>query len=190
MSAGPPATALGFNPPARDIMRQRPRSRLEPLFTSTLVWRFLASGSYVALATIGSFVWWFLDQGVGLRDLMRWEQCTPAGAVLGAQASSPLCSLLSGASGLAPPQSMALTVLVLLELLKALSAVSLDTSLLQAPPWGNPALLLGTLAPLLGHLLFMYVPLLAGALRLHPLSLREWKVSAVVTSLYNSLLDV
>jgi hypothetical protein len=88
--------------------------------------------------------------------------------------SADVCGLLS--SSLAHPQSMALSVLVLMEMLKALSAVSLDTSLLKFPPWKNSMLVAGTILPLLLHLLFMYVPALSSILRLQPLSLREWKV--------------
>ena len=31
---GPPATALGFNPPDKDVMRRHPRDPREPLITS------------------------------------------------------------------------------------------------------------------------------------------------------------
>jgi Ca2+-transporting ATPase len=138
----------------------------------------------VAFATIGSFVWWFQDQGVSLGDLLRWEQCgdllaSAAGADANAgpgagPGAGKICQLLPGS--LARPQSLALSALVLMEMLKALSAVSLDASLLQLPPWKNPALVAGTLLPLALHALFMYVPALASLLRLQPLSLREWKV--------------
>jgi Ca2+-transporting ATPase len=75
---------------------------------------------------------------------------------------------------------MALSVLVLMEMLKALSAVSLDASLLTFPPWNNPLLLAATLGPVGMHLLFMYTPALAALLRLQPLALREWKVNKLL----------
>ena len=54
-------------------------------------------------------------------------------------------------TGRARPQSMALSVLVTMEMLKALSAVSLDGSMFRIPPWRNPWLLLGvTVAVLFG----------------------------------------
>jgi Ca2+-transporting ATPase len=172
---GPPATALSFNPSGRDVMKQPPRSRYEPLFTKSLLLRLLASGSYVAFATIGSFVWWFLDKGVSMTDLMKWESTkTKAGSE---GSGGTLYQILS--TSLAPPQTIALSVLVLMELMKALSAVSLDSSMLTSPPWRNPTLIVGTLVPLVAHLFFMYVPALSTILRLSPLSLREWKVRIV-----------
>ena len=180
--SGPPATALGFNPPAHHIMRQTPRPRHATLFPLSLVLRMLGSGGYVAFATIGSFLWWFRDKGVGLRELMRWEQCQGGVDTVTATATSSdaVCQLLS--HSVVRPQTMALSVLVLLEMLKALSAISLDASLLQFPPWKNPLLVVSTIAPLLLHLLVMYVPTLASILRLQPLALREWKVSKQLES--------
>ena len=63
---GPPATALGFNPPSPDSMMKQPRSRSEPLLTSWLLVRYGVTGLYVGAATIGIMVWWFSDHGVGL----------------------------------------------------------------------------------------------------------------------------
>lgn len=173
---GPPATALGFNPPAPNVMRQAPRLRNATLFPPSLVVRFLVSGGYVAFATIGSFLWWFLDRGVGLRDLSRWEQCREGGSGSGnGIAGNVVCQILS--NSLSHPQSMALSALVLMEMFKAISAISLDASLLQFPPWKNPLLVASTVAPLLLHVLVMYTPALSAILRLQPLALREWKVS-------------
>lgn len=175
--SGPPATALGFNPPQADVMQRSPRPRDTTLFSTSLVVRLLVSGAYVALATIGSFLWWFLDKGVGVRDVMTWEKCGSSGA-------GAVCNLLP--KSLAQPQTMALTVLVLMEMLKALSAISLDASLLRLPPWKNPMLIVGTILPMLLHAMFMYVPVLSSVLGMHSLSLREWKVSCLLKILTRS----
>ena len=71
---------------------------------------------------------------------------------------------------------MALSVLVTVEMLKALSAVSLDNSLLRVPPWKNKWLVLSVVAAFALHLAVLYVPVLAGVLGLAPLTWREWKV--------------
>ena len=65
---GPPATALGFNPPAPDVMSQKPRPSDEPIMT-----KFMAL--YVGFATVGSFVGHYLVQGVSLRQLRSWGKC-------------------------------------------------------------------------------------------------------------------
>ena len=72
---------------------------------------------------------------------------------------------------------MALSVLVVIEMLKALSAVSLDSSMLQVRPWQNRWLLLGVLVPVLLHLLVLYFPPLSYTFGLAPLTLAEWRVS-------------
>jgi Ca2+-transporting ATPase len=76
----------------------------------------------------------------------------------------------------AGPQALALTVLVTMELLKALSAVSLTQSMFSVSPLKNPYLLLGVAVPFLLHLAILYVPALNGIFGVHPLSRREWKV--------------
>ena len=78
--------------------------------------------------------------------------------------------------GKARPQAMALSVLVTMEMLKALSAVSLDGSMMRIPPWKNRWLLLGVTVPFLLHLAVLYVPLLATTFGLAPLTKREWQV--------------
>ena len=71
---------------------------------------------------------------------------------------------------------MALSVLVTMEMLKALSAVSLDGSLFRVPPWRNHWLLLGVAVPYLLHIAVLYVPILAKTFGLAPLTRREWQV--------------
>lgn len=60
---GPPATALGFNPPDPAAMSKPPRARHENILSPTLLARYSITGLYVGFATIGSFIWWYLDQG-------------------------------------------------------------------------------------------------------------------------------
>merc|ERR1712153_85000 len=52
---GPPATALGFNPPDVDIMRKPPRKADENLITNWVFFRYMVIGIYVGLATVGIF---------------------------------------------------------------------------------------------------------------------------------------
>merc|ERR1711935_778525 len=64
---------------------------------------------------------------------------------------------------------------------KALSAVSVNDSLLKVPPWKNRWLLLGVSGPFLLHLLVLYsgtIPGLSGfgkAFGMVPLSSEQWK---------------
>ncbi|OWK13859.1 ATP2A3, partial [Cervus elaphus hippelaphus] len=62
---GLPATALGFNPPDLDIMEKRPRNPREALISGWLLFRYLAIGVYVGLATVAAATWWFLYDAEG-----------------------------------------------------------------------------------------------------------------------------
>jgi Ca2+-transporting ATPase len=226
---GPPATALGFNPPSPDSMMKQPRSRSEPLLTSWLLVRYGVTGLYVGAATIGIMVWWFSDHGVGLNaaavlaevtkgaraplhgvfgrrerggtaapagktapvtSLLTWTQCkewasfAPRGCDLVhlgvADAKGGIadpCALFTGRAQ-AKVQTMALSVLVCSELLKALSAVSIDASLLTMPPFRNPLLLIAVAASFGIHFGVLHSPWLAPLFGLTSLTVREWGMVA------------
>merc|ERR1712178_224815 len=57
---GPPATALGFNPPDPGIMRRPPRGTDDVLITNWVFFRYMVIGMYVGLATVGIFIFWFI----------------------------------------------------------------------------------------------------------------------------------
>ena len=77
------------------------------------------------------------------------------------------------------PQTLSLTTLVCMEMLKALSAVSVDNSLLRVGPQSNPWLLLGVSVPFLLHLFVLYssdlgLPALGESFGMVPLSTDDW----------------
>lgn len=55
-----PAVALGFNPPDNDIMRRPPRNGREALVDGWLFFRYMAIGTYVGIATVFGYAWWFM----------------------------------------------------------------------------------------------------------------------------------
>lgn len=57
---GLPATALGFNPPDHSIMKRPPRNAREPLVGGWLFFRYMAIGTYIGIATVAGYAWWFL----------------------------------------------------------------------------------------------------------------------------------
>merc|ERR1711988_908211 len=164
---GPPATALGFNPPDLAAMTKPPRPKDEEIMSKSLLLRYIITGSYVAFATIGIFVEWFLKQGVSWTDLVNWNQCTDPGSV---GSCAPFTS-----PGSAKGQTLCLTVLVTIEMFKALSAVSVDNSILRVPPWKNPYLLAGVALPSLIHFSVLYHPVMNKIFGVTPLDQDQWK---------------
>lgn len=185
---GPPATALGFNPPDPDAMSKPPRDRSAPIMSPWLLTRYVATGLYVGCATIGILVWWFIDNGVTPWQLLHWGSCSawgaegfnPTGVDLLAEphlVPSP-CAIFSGPAR-AKAQTLSLSVLVCMEMLKALSAVSVNNSMLTMPPWRNKYLLVSVALPFLLHLgVLQYAPL-ARIFGLVKLTSRDWQRVAV-----------
>mmetsp|Transcript_32185 Transcript_32185/g.78456 ORF Transcript_32185/g.78456 Transcript_32185/m.78456 type:complete len:1206 (-) Transcript_32185:981-4598(-) len=174
---GPPATALGFNPPSPGMMNVPPRPRDEPIMTRWLLTRYILTGLYVGIATIGVFAQHYVNQGISLGELSDWTHCgdrwTPAGGAM-------MCTELFRESGRMLPQTLSLTTLVCMEMLKALSAVSVNDSLFRVGPQSNKWLLLGVSVPFSLHLLVLYssklgLPALGEAFGMVPLTLDDWK---------------
>ena len=78
--------------------------------------------------------------------------------------------------------AVALTTLVVMEMLRALCAVSETSSLLQKPPWANPWLLLGITFPMLLHISVLYEPRLAAIFQLAPLTRDHWHTVAAFSA--------
>ncbi|CAJ1961317.1 unnamed protein product [Cylindrotheca closterium] len=175
---GPPATALGFNPPSPDTMDAPPRPSDEPIMTKWLLTRYFITGLYVGLATIGVFVQHYVHEGISLSELSNWSQCGTVWSP--ANGGAGICGALFKESGRMYPQTLALTTLVVMEMLKALSAVSVDNSLLQVSPFANKWLLAGVSGPFLLHLAVLYssklgVPVLGEAFGMVPLTSSDWQ---------------
>lgn len=178
---GPPAATLGLNPADGDLMSLPPRPRRKSFLSKGKMIRYSITSLYVGLATVGSFVWWFLDKGVSFHQLRHWEECSSwknfAHSALAPHWPDQPCDIFTSLRVRA--QTFALSTLMLMEMLKALEAVSARKSILTHPPWKNPWLVLGVLVPLSLHLLVMYSPALSLAVGIHPLSWTEWKVSHI-----------
>ncbi|PNI37439.1 ATP2A3 isoform 13, partial [Pan troglodytes] len=74
------------------------------------------------------------------------------------------------------PTTMALSVLVTIEMCNALNSVSENQSLLRMPPWMNPWLLAAVAMSMALHFLILLVPPLPLIFQVTPLSGRQWVV--------------
>ncbi|RAL37444.1 hypothetical protein DM860_000138 [Cuscuta australis] len=191
---GPPATALGFNPPDEDIMKKPPRKSDDSLINAWTLFRYLVIGMYVGIATVGVFIVWYTQSsflGIDLtRDghslvtysqLSNWDEChswnnfTASPFTAGTQVFSfndNPCDYFQG--GKIKATTLSLSVLVCIEMFNSLNALSEDGSLLTMPPWVNPWLLLAMAVSFGLHFLILYVPFLARVFGIVPLSLNEW----------------
>ena len=70
---GPPATALGFNPPDTDIMVKPPRKSNDALISGWVLFRYMVVGMYVGFATVGIFAYWYMYANTGDgHTLLTW----------------------------------------------------------------------------------------------------------------------
>ena len=70
--------------------------------------------------------------------------------------------------------TLSLSVLVTIEMLNALNAVSEDGSLLTIPPWVNGYLLLAMASSFILHFMILYVPWMATIFSIAPHDMVDW----------------
>jgi Ca2+-transporting ATPase len=197
---GPPATALGFNPPEKDVMKKPPRRSDDSLITPWILFRYMVIGLYVGIATVGVFIIWYTQgsfMGINLTgdghtlvtysQLSHWGQCPSwshfkvepfsAGARTFSFDANP-CDYFQ--AGKIKATTLSLSVLVAIEMFNSLNALSEDGSLLTMPPWVNPWLLLAMSVSFGLHFLILYVPFLAQVFGIVPLSVNEWLLVVAV----------
>jgi len=173
---GPPATALGFNPPDPNNMKRPPRGRDDPLISPFTVLRYALTGTYVGAATVGAFMYQYHKMGVPWKRLRSWSQCPNWDPVeVGLETAGALaCDAFDAHKGKLLPSSVALSTLVAMEMLRALCSVSDSQSLLEKPFWANRWLLAGVTFPILLHLGVLYTKPLAQIFQLAPLAKADW----------------
>lgn len=211
---GPPATALGFNPPDPDVMLKPPRGKDDALINNWVFFRYMVIGLYVGFATVGIFVFWYTNYEdfvdmlgptlmgllgaeydghsmVSYGQLTRWGHCQTGEAAVGTifegfavndfdnmgqgvieDFSSDPCSYFQ--KGKIKASTLSLSVLVTIEMLNALNAVSEDGSLLTIPPWVNPYLLLAMASSFILHFMILYVPWMAAIFSIAPHDAVDW----------------
>nr|ABS19815.1 sarco/endoplasmic reticulum calcium ATPase isoform A [Pinctada fucata] len=167
---GLPATALGFNPPDLDIMKKPPRNPKEGLITGWLFFRYMAIGIYVGCATVGAAAWWFMiyDHGPKLNyyQLTHHMQCPAEPKMF----KGVDCNIFNDPH----PMTMALSVLVTIEMLNALNSLSENQSLISMPPWSNKWLLGAIALSMSLHFFILYVDVMSTIFQITPLNVAEW----------------
>merc|ERR1712168_1471709 len=169
---GLPATALSFNPPDLDIMDKPPRSADETLITPWLFFRYMAIGVYVGAATVGGAAYWFMYDPTGPQmsfyQLSHFLQC-PAEPE---NFKGISCEIFQAPE----PMTMALSILVTIEMCNAINSLSENQSLMMMPPWINPILLGAMALSFALHFMILHVEFLATVFQIAPLSFAQWFV--------------
>jgi Ca2+-transporting ATPase len=184
---GPPATALGFNPPDKDIMTKPPRRSDDVLINGWVFFRYMVVGIYVGLACVGVFAYWYMyydASGDGhtlltFDQLTHWTQCHQwkdftVNNFDGMDFSDDPCRYFT--EGKKSASTLSLSVLVAIEMFNALNALSEDGSLVTMPPWSNPYLIIAMVVSFGMHFLILYVDVLADTFSVTPLDFNEWLV--------------
>ncbi|XP_054711806.1 calcium-transporting ATPase sarcoplasmic/endoplasmic reticulum type-like [Uloborus diversus] len=167
---GLPATALGFNPPDLDIMDRPPRKADEGLITGWLFFRYMAIGGYVGMATVGASTWWFMYSPEG-PHLTYWQLTHHLTCFTEPEKFSGYeCSIFKDPH----PMTMALSVLVTIEMLNAMNSLSENQSLTVMPPWINMWLLAAMALSMTLHFVILYIDILSSVFSVTPLNVEEW----------------
>lgn len=164
---GLPATALGFNKPDKDVMTQPPRGKDEPIVNRWTFFRYMCIGIYIGCATVFSAVWWWCLYSGGphlsLSALVHFRSCT--------ESPSMHCAIFAEDTH---ASTMALSVLVLIEMLNALNNLSENQSLLVVRPSSNVWAVLAIGTSLVLHAGILYIPFLRTAFGVAALNVDEW----------------
>jgi len=182
---GFPATALGFNPPDKDVMKHQPRKADENLISGWVFFRYMVVGIYVGFATVGIFVYWYTMAETGdghtlvsFYQLSHWSECPTwtdfkvNNFVDGMDFSKDPCTYF--VAGKVKASTLSLSVLVMIEMLNAYNALSEDSSLLVVTPFVNPFLIAATFLSTAMHMMIVYVPFFNDVFSIHSMTAGEW----------------
>ncbi|KAG0201772.1 hypothetical protein BGX28_005517 [Mortierella sp. GBA30] len=174
---GLPATALGFNPPDNEIMRQPPRNSREPLVGGWLFFRYMVIGVYVGAATVFGYAWWFMfyAQGpqISFYQLSHFHQCSSLFPEIGCQMFTDFMSKKA--------TTMSLSILVTIEMFNAINSLSENESLLTMPLWRNMYLVFSIILSMALHFMILYVPFFSNLFMILPLNMEEWKAVVYIS---------
>lgn len=176
---GLPATALGFNPPDKDVMERPPRGRDDAIINGWMFFRYFAVGTYVGIGTVLGFIWWYLKAESGPQ--ITWTQLTAFHSCGQESAQAVFSSMFD--RGLtcdvfhdAHPSTVSLSILVTIEMFNAINALSENQSLLVVPPWSNFWVIAAVLLSFALHFMIVYIPWAASIFHVAPLNYEEWSI--------------
>jgi len=172
---GLPATALGFNPPDKDIMKRDPRGSDDPIINGWMFFRYMIIGIYVGFATVAGSAYWFLFYENGPK--LTWSQLVSHHSCVGEIAPGVPCSIFLDNT----PSTISLSILVTIEMFNALNSLSENQSMIQMPPWTNRWLIGAVVLSFSLHFIILYVPFFAPIFSAIALGWSEWKIVLLIS---------
>lgn len=189
---GLPATALSFNPPDPDVMKKPPREKDEPLISGLVFVRYLIIGAYVGIATCYIFVYWYTQynwagdnhQLVTFSQLRKWTDCHDWKDFSVRNFDSydfkeNPCGYFTW--GKQKASTLSLTVIVVIEMLNALNALSDEASILTVGLFANPKLIFAIFLSVGLHCGICYIPFFSRIFGTRPLLLNDWLLVLLFT---------
>jgi P-type Ca2+ transporter type 2C len=152
--------------------------------TPFVIFRYFLIGTYVGCATIGIFTYWYLyfqhadgHSLIPFSRLSNWNKCETwtdftVNSFDGLDLSTNPCLYFT--VGKRKPVTLALTVLVIIEMFNAMNAISDEQSLLVMPPSKNLYLVVAIFASVAVHCMILYVPFFNDVFGISPLDSSEW----------------
>jgi Ca2+ transporting ATPase len=146
-------------------MELPPRSKDEGIVTPLTLLRYLVGGAYLGFATIAAAYWWYIFDPSGPRltyfQVTHWMQ-----------QPEEIKKIFDNDL----PSTLAMSVLVIVEMFSAFTAISERQSILKMPPWKNWYLLAAVVGSLLVHILTLELAVTQRIFSVVHLDLRHWKV--------------
>ncbi|CAN9318114.1 unnamed protein product [Alternaria alternata] len=143
-----------------------------------LFFRYMVIGTYVGAATVGGYAWWFMFNSDGPQisfyQLRHFHRCSTQFPEIG-------CEMFSNSSAQAA-STVSLSILVVIEMLNAMNALSSSESLLTLPLWENMILVYAICLSMALHFALLYVPFLQGLFSVIPLDGNEWKAVMAISA--------
>lgn len=149
-----------------------------------MITRYFIIWTYVGCATIGIFAYWYLffqhadwHSLITYKQLSSWTQCEswtdfhPASFSWIDLSTKPCQYFFAGKK---KPVTLALTVLVVIEMFNAMNAISDESSLLTVTIFENPYLIVAIFCSITTHCMILYVPFFNDVFGIMPLDLSEW----------------
>ena len=178
---GLPATALSFNKSDAEAMLKKPRRRGEKIVDNWILMRYLVVGLYVGFATTGIFVYCYTSYTwtnenhslTSFWQLRNWGTCEKwiQDQTFTGYESDP-CNYFS--DGKKKASTLSLTVLVVIEMLNSLNALSENRSLLEVGVFSNIWLHMAIMVSIGIHCIMLYVPWFSKIFATVPLGINDW----------------